>query len=329
MKHQKMQSIVLAVCISTCLFTLSSCWPFGNDDDEVVEQSISIDESFKKIDLYCGDTKEIIITSGSNIEWRSENEFIAKWESASSFGHPAIKVKGNHVGTTRIVGKNDVSTVEIIVRVLPKIEMYDSPITEFGISKASLMSKETHRLMTTADEGNDLAYDYSSSKWNVLMGYVFDHTNDMLTDILCIVAKKDKSVLNEEDVSSFVQGLGERFGILTSGGEPYSNSLGVIFVEANGVQEENVTTAIHVKPAVNGFVLLYHEYKDKYNTVNYSGVNTTFQFSNPEEAKEWAEFWGYTEDSGAKQRFEWNQAVPLFQTSSDGIEKSIQRLMKK
>lgn len=187
---------ILLFLIPTVLF--SAC----SDDDE--NSKLSLDKS--EISLYYED--EVKLTATDNVEWSSEDEFVAK---VSSNG----VVEGGHVGKTFIVASNGSETAKCAVEVKAKYNTFVEPVLDFGASKADIKAKEKRELVTDnatslgykdSKDGVAILYTFKNGKMNSCgFGLQYKYSDDILDFLLerYAPATMDK----DEYIFTFVNGM--------------------------------------------------------------------------------------------------------------------------
>lgn len=149
---------VMAVVIAAiqCV-VFSSC---GSDDSE----DLSLSVSPSSVTLHYDETVQLRV-SGNADSWESEDLFVAKVNTLGS-------VTGGHVGTTRIKATQGSRTGYSTITIVPKYDLYDTPITKFGTTKETIKSKETHSL--SSENNTSLVYTYSDGIHPCVVVYLFE-----------------------------------------------------------------------------------------------------------------------------------------------------------
>ena len=148
------------VCFSSC----------SKDDDQEIDTKVTVTPT--KVSMYYEETFQL---SGTNVtKWESKDDFVAKVDSKGL-------VTGSHVGSTQIIASNSRNSSSIEVTIIPKYDLYDTPILEWGASMATIQSKETHTKKNTSSTSAMLVYDYSKNSNSCLLAYYF--TNGKLSRI--------------------------------------------------------------------------------------------------------------------------------------------------
>lgn len=143
-----------------CIF-VTSC--SKEDEKEVVEPDVTL--SMSNISMYYDQTKKL--TSPNATVWKSENDFVAKVDETGL-------VTGCHVGTTRIVASNGKSSAVCNVTIIPKNNLYDAPLLDWGASMTEVKNKETHHFERSVTS-TSLTYNYFDNSDNpCLVNYVFE-----------------------------------------------------------------------------------------------------------------------------------------------------------
>ena len=109
--------------------------------------------------LYHSTTEKIQGTDVENIDWQSNNEFVATISNDV--------IEGQHVGNTRV--ESPKGGLVFSVEVKPRYSLYDEPDMDWGASKATIMSRHGKPYIST----DDVLF-YESGNQNVpLYGYLF------------------------------------------------------------------------------------------------------------------------------------------------------------
>ncbi len=220
--------LVLMLVLVSISFT--SC---SKDEDGDISPSITPSITPSSISMYYNSTYQL---NGSNVvTWESSNEFVATVDSKGL-------VRGGHVGTTTISASNGKNTATCNVTIIPKVILYDDPILEWGVSKSTIISKESHSLKSSSSSAM-LAYDYSIGGNSCLLTYNF--TNEKLSRIDVYL-----------DLLSFTiagNHLVERFSPLSIVGD--------IVMYSDGYTKDKTTTIVGLQTAnVSGTELTYISY---------------------------------------------------------------------
>ena len=174
MKKQKMVGFVL-VCAMCILFT--AC---GGDNSNDAPTTLTVNPA--NISMYYDGSQQLSATGATS--WTSENEFVAKVDQNGL-------VKGGHVGTTNIIASNGTSTGRCTVTIVPKYNLYDTPVLNWGASMSQIKASETH---TLAGSGSDyLGYGYTNGQRNAVVLYSFK--NGGLNGIVVTLSRNDYVVL--------------------------------------------------------------------------------------------------------------------------------------
>lgn len=154
-----MKRIHLFGFISMCAIALAltAC---GGDSSSDAPTTLTVNPA--SVSMYYDGSKQLSATGATS--WTSENEFVAKVDQNGL-------VKGGHVGTTNIIASNGTSVGRCTVTIVPKYNLYDTPILNWGISMTQIRAAETH---TIAGSGTDyLAYNYNNGTRTALVTYMF------------------------------------------------------------------------------------------------------------------------------------------------------------
>ena len=166
MKKLKIWGFVLLYVMCT---TLTAC---GGDNSNNTPTTLNVNPDVIK--LYYEETRQL--SSEGATSWNSENEFVAKVDNTGL-------VKGGHVGTTNVFASNDNAMGKCTVTIIPKHDLYDTPIIEWGATINTIMSKETHKLLSYTSD-NYLGYDYSKNRHSALLLYGFENSQLKSVSIL-------------------------------------------------------------------------------------------------------------------------------------------------
>lgn len=141
------------------LLCLLSC--SKNSDEEI---TLSIAPS--NVTLHSDETFQM---SGTNVaQWKSKDYFVAEVNEKGF-------ITGRHVGTTQIVASNGKESAICEVTIVPRYDLFDTPILEWGASKSTIQSKENHQQMTSSSTSTMLAYDYSKNNKSCALFYYFSN----------------------------------------------------------------------------------------------------------------------------------------------------------
>ncbi|KAA6351254.1 hypothetical protein EZS27_001400 [termite gut metagenome] len=139
-----MKKNLLILVMLLPLVTFSGC--SKND-----EEKLKLDKS--EISLYYEETEKITANK-SDLQWSSENEFIAEVDNEGL-------VIGGHVGETYITARSEWGEARCKVEIKAKYNLFDDLIIEFGKSRAYIKSQEKRVLIS--DDEKELIYKLSSS----------------------------------------------------------------------------------------------------------------------------------------------------------------------
>lgn len=161
-------AVILGMCLTSC------------SKNEVEDMTVNVNVTPQAISLYYKGTKQLTSTNATS--WISEDEFVAKVDNNGV-------VTGEHVGTTKIIATNGASSASCVVTIVPKYNLYDTPVQNWGASPSEIKSKEKHELMSSESTSTSsmLAYNYTNeSDKPVLLTYLFE--NGKLSRITVFVA---------------------------------------------------------------------------------------------------------------------------------------------
>ncbi len=217
MKTSKLLSLFFAFVAFTSLYSCSS----DDDDDKKL--------SFKDITLKAGKTH--IIENGNDIQWTSDNEYIASVKNHIISAH--------RVGTTIISG----GEYEFNVTVESTLNLYEDPCFNWGASISKVKSfMSGYELMSSNSEiliykgqlyADYVAYFFENSKLSLSSVYV---PTDYVDEIADFLAEKYIYATYDEDEGyiGYIS-VDQRMAIILTvselGGEYYYN---VLYAEASG-----------------------------------------------------------------------------------------------
>lgn len=165
----KKTTVLMLMSVFVCLFFVSC----SKDDDETDTQVVISPSSMS---LYYEDTKQL--TANNATKWEAEDEFVAEVDNNGL-------VTGGHVGTTKIIASNDKSSAICEITVLPKYNLYDTPILDWNASVSTIESKETHK-SSGSNSGTMLGYDYTKSSSNPC-AVIYEFKNDKLCSVSVVI----------------------------------------------------------------------------------------------------------------------------------------------
>ena len=141
-----MKKVTFAV-MSMTMFGLfvTSCSKDDVEEPHVILTTTDIVMNYKQ-------TKKLTAVNASS--WRTENDFVAEVDENGL-------VTGGHVGTTRIIASNGSSSATCNVTILPKYNLYDTPILDWGDSMSEIRNKETHEYESKTSNSTSLVYNYT------------------------------------------------------------------------------------------------------------------------------------------------------------------------
>lgn len=146
--------------VAVCGLLVTSC-----SKDEVVEPNVIL--STTSVSMYYEQTKQLAAENATS--WRSEDDFVAEVDGNGL-------VTGGHVGTTRIVASNGSSSATCNVTILPRYNLYDAPILDWGASMTEIRNKETHEYSPTSSSATTLVYNFTHDTENpCLVMYSFEN----------------------------------------------------------------------------------------------------------------------------------------------------------
>ncbi len=154
MKKFNLWGIILVYVMSS---TFMACGGDDGNDSLIVNPG--------NISMYFEGTRQLSAEGATS--WFSEDEFVATVNNAGL-------VKGGHVGTTNVFARNGSAMGKCIVTIIPKYNLYDNPILEWGASMNTIKSKETHEYLSSSST-NSLGYDYSKNGHTALLLYNFNN----------------------------------------------------------------------------------------------------------------------------------------------------------
>lgn len=151
-------------------FMLIACGG-GDDEPEFVVSPSSIS-------MHYDGQKQL--TADGAVSWATDDDFVATVDQTGL-------VKGNHVGSTKIVVSNGKRTAYCDVEITPQYNYFDDPILRWGSSKAAIQSSEKHSILGDMVDDNFLAYDYTNGSIPCIMLYVF--ANGSLSSVMSLLNK--------------------------------------------------------------------------------------------------------------------------------------------
>lgn len=157
--------------MATIFVGFTSC---GDDDDtikEIVEDK-TVKLPTKDVKIYSDETYHLSAVNAKF--YKTSDDFVAEVDANGV-------VKGNHVGRAEIIAYNETSSAKCNVNVIPRYNLYDTPILDWDASKSAIMGKETHTNMDLTPMEDMASYDYSKNGETFLLIYSFK--NDKLTYI--------------------------------------------------------------------------------------------------------------------------------------------------
>lgn len=147
--------------LSISLLAFYSC---SSDDDKKDRIGLEKDQ----FEMYYEGKQNINATSISDIEYNSENEYVAKVSSSGV-------ITAGRVGETNIVLENEEDLRKVKVTVVPKYSTFEEPLLAFGKSRA-----EIEKQLGEPESENESSIIYSSKNLNTAYTfYIFDD-NDKL-----------------------------------------------------------------------------------------------------------------------------------------------------
>lgn len=165
--------------------------------------------------------------------WSSSKPFLATVTSSGV-------VKGNHVGSCELYYSNQGNTSSCQVEVQANINLFPDPITQWGMSKSSVISRVGNDYQTTSD-GN-IAYETD----NTVAPYVgYQFTNGVLSSTLLVIKKAYKDQAFDH--------LSERYEYI------YEENNQYMFVDANTIGE--ATTTVLLKSYNNSYWEIFYSKK--------------------------------------------------------------------
>ncbi len=171
MKKHFLWGLIL-MCVTG--MSLTACG--GDDNNNDAPTTLTVNPT--SISMYYDGSQQLSAQGATS--WTSENEFVAKVDQNGL-------VKGGHVGTTNIIASNGTSTGRCTVTIVPKYNLYDTPILNWGATMSQIRATETH---TLAGSGSDyLGYGYTNGSRNAVVTYTFK--NGGLNGIVVILNKND------------------------------------------------------------------------------------------------------------------------------------------
>lgn len=194
--------------VSAMSYGLISCGGDGDEDPVITVTPASISMHYE-------DTQQLSANGATS--FTSNDEFVAKVDQKGL-------VTGGHVGTTQIIASNGKKTAICEVTITPEYNLYDTPILEWGASKSTILSKETHETKDSGDK--TLGSNYSKGSTSCLVMYVFE--NDKLSAVM--------ATLDESMYLSTGYYLLERY-------QPIGESEGM-FVFLDALSKDKATTMI-------------------------------------------------------------------------------------
>ncbi len=147
--------------------TFHSC---GGEDEEPNKTKLS-QTSYS---MYHEDTQEVVGTDISDLEWDSENEFVATVEDNV--------IKGQYVGQTEV--KSTTKNLTFTVEVKARHHLYEEPLLNWGASKSSIKAKYGTPVSETQD---GLIFETADSD-APLMIYMFENGKMISCGVACKIS---------------------------------------------------------------------------------------------------------------------------------------------
>ena len=188
--------------------------------------SVSHRHRVKEIELYRGDS--VSFENRNDMQWLSSDQYVVKVKNGI--------ITGNHIGTAIVTASNTISKDYIIVKVKPKYMLYDDPILDFGLSRQSILDKETHRLISVVADSLDLAYDYSHDQYEIMIIYEFEKKNELKS--VSAIIQEERDFDGTDVANSILKGFyNERFDLM-------SGEDGFLFIDRS---IDNIRSLINLK----------------------------------------------------------------------------------
>lgn len=146
----------------------------GSDDDDN-EPSISVTPS--SVVMHFDETKQLNVKGTTATSWTVEDDFIASVEQTGL-------VNGRHVGSTKIRVSDGKKSAFCDVTITPKYSLIDTPILNWGTSKSSVESSETHSSLSSSSS-DYLMYDYTLGSTACIIMYGFE--NNKLETVMAVL----------------------------------------------------------------------------------------------------------------------------------------------
>lgn len=155
-KSYYFKSLLLSSAALSVLFV--SCGSDGGEEEILTVSPTSVIMHY--------DESQQLTASGQIDFWTSDNEFVATVS-------PSGLVSGNHVGVTSIKAAKGTKSVFSTVEIKPRYNVFDTPVTDFGATKATIKSREKHTFSSERD--NALLYIFSEGTHPCLASYAFQN----------------------------------------------------------------------------------------------------------------------------------------------------------
>ena len=215
------------------------CFTSCSKDDDETNGLVTITPPI--VYMYHDDTKQLSATNATN--WSTEDDFIAEVDKNGL-------VTGRHIGTTNIIATNGKKSAKCEVTIMPKYNLYDTPILDWGTSMTELRNKETHEYVqiTSTSSATSLAYDYTSDSDNPCI-VMYNFKNNELY-MISVILKWDYFPLATEHIMERYQAM-------------YVDRVKQYAIFGDAYTKDKMKTIVHIElTKVSGSLVLVVSYID-------------------------------------------------------------------
>jgi hypothetical protein len=161
--------IILMLLLGFSYLCITSC---SKENDEDIQVTITP----SNITMNYEGTKQLSAVNATS--WSTEDDFVAEVDGKGL-------VTGGHVGKTKIIASNGRNSAFCEVTVIPKYNLYDTPIIEWGASMTTITNKETHEKGSTSNP-KTLDYNYSKNS-NEPCLVVYNFEDGKLSNVMVVL----------------------------------------------------------------------------------------------------------------------------------------------
>lgn len=221
--------------LSTVTFMVFSllCGCSGDNEDDITAFSVTP----KEISLTGREASARLTASASNVQWTSENEWVARVNNAG-------EVTSRHIGKTKIKAISGGHVIECKCTVSPRFETYEEPWLAFGKSKEEIIRKmgSPNYQIPNRDETSIV---YGEKNDYQITSYTFE--NNKLSRVIVLLKSTDLRVMQIPDF------LYERYVLileLTTGTE-------TAFTNSYRLKDSSVMVIFNTKPYAGHYTIAY------------------------------------------------------------------------